>query len=170
VTSGPIPPGSRVGWGFDAHRLDGSPPLKLGGVVVSETEGVTATSDGDVLAHAVTDALMGACVLGDIGDHFPSDDPQMQGVDSVFLLRQAATMATAAGWRVSHVDVTVMAENIRVSPHRAEIATRIADAVAAPHDVVSVKATTTDGLGFIGRGEGLAAIAVVTMEPMGAPA
>jgi 2-C-methyl-D-erythritol 2,4-cyclodiphosphate synthase len=170
VTSGPVPLGLRVGWGFDAHRLDGSPPLKLGGVVVSETEGVTATSDGDVLAHAVTDALMGACVLGDIGDHFPSDDPQMDAVDSMFLLRQAATMATAAGWRVSHVDVTVVAENIRISPYRVEIATRLADALAAPHEVVSVKATTTDGLGFTGREEGIGAVAVVTIEPLGEPA
>jgi 2-C-methyl-D-erythritol 2,4-cyclodiphosphate synthase len=170
VTSGPVPSGPRVGWGFDAHRLDGSPPLKLGGVVVSETDGVTATSDGDVLAHAVTDALMGACVLGDIGDHFPSDDPKMDDVDSVFLLRQAATMATAAGWRVSHVDVTVVAENIRVSPHKAAITSRLADALATPLDVISVKATTTDGLGFIGKGEGLAAIALVTIEPIGAPA
>jgi len=170
VTSGPVLSGSRVGWGFDAHRLDGPPPLKLGGVIVSEEQGVTATSDGDVLAHAVTDALMGACVLGDIGDHFPSDDPLMDGVDSLFLLRQAATMATAAGWRVAHLDVTVIAESIRISPHRTEIVSRVADAVAAPAEVVSVKATTTDGLGFVGRGEGIAAIAVVTMEPMSLPA
>jgi 2-C-methyl-D-erythritol 2,4-cyclodiphosphate synthase len=170
VTSGPVPLGLRVGWGFDAHRLDGSPPLKLGGVVVSETHGAAATSDGDVLAHAVTDALMGACVLGDIGDHFPSDDPQMDGVDSMFLLRQAATMATAAGWRVAHVDVTVVAENVRVSPHKTEIATRLGDALAAPHDVISVKATTTDGLGFMGRGEGIGAVAVVTIEPVATPA
>lgn len=170
MTSGPIASGSRVGWGFDAHRLDGPPPLKLGGVVVSQTEGVTATSDGDVVAHAVTDALMGACVLGDIGDHFPSDDPQMDGVDSVFLLRQAATMATAAGWKVSHVDVTVVAETIRVSPHRVEIVARIADALATPVEVVSLKATTTDGLGFVGRGEGIGAVALVTIEATGAQA
>lgn len=170
MNSGPVLSGSRVGWGFDAHRLDGPPPLKLGGVVVSETQGVTATSDGDVLAHAVTDALMGACVLGDIGDHFPSDDPLMDGVDSMFLLRQAATMATAAGWRVAHLDVTVVAESIRISPHKGEIVSRVADAVAAPAGVVSVKATTTDGLGFTGRGEGIAAIAVMTIEPMSVPA
>lgn len=159
--------GARVGWGFDAHRLDGDPPLKLGGVVVSETVGVSATSDGDVLCHAVTDALMGACVLGDIGDHFPSDDPAMAGVDSVFLLRQAATMATAAGWGVSHVDVTVIAEEVRVAPHRSEIAVNLADAMAAPPGSVSVKATTTDGLGFVGSGEGIAAVALVTVEAVG---
>ena len=152
-----------MGWGFDAHRLDGDPPLKLGGVVVSATHGVSATSDGDLLAHAVTDALMGAAVLGDIGEHFPSDDPLMSNVDSMFLLRQAATMATAAGWAVSHVDVTVVAEGIRVSPHREAIVANVADSLAATVSSVSVKATTTDGLGFIGRGEGLAAIAVVTV-------
>ncbi len=159
--------GLRVGWGFDAHRLDGEPPLKLGGVIVSDAVGVSATSDGDVLAHAVTDALMGACVLGDIGDHFPSDDPAMAGVDSVFLLRQAATMATAAGWGVTHLDVTVIVEEVRVAPHRAEITANLADAVATPPESVSVKATTTDGLGFVGRGEGIAAVALVTVEAVG---
>lgn len=161
-------PSSRVGWGFDVHRLDGTPPLKLAGVVVSDVDGVTATSDGDVLAHAVTDALMGACALGDIGDHFPSDDPAMDGVDSMFLLRQASTMATAAGWDVAHVDVTVIAEAIRVSPHRTEIVKGLSHALAVPADAVSVKATTTDGLGFLGRGEGISAVAVVTIEPSSA--
>ena len=157
---------SRVGWGFDAHRLDGDPPLKLGGVIVSDSHGVSATSDGDVLAHAVTDAVMGACVLGDIGSHFPSDDPAMSGVDSMFLLRQAATMAVAQGWRVSHVDVTVIAQEVRVAPHRNEIVASLTDALAAEEGSVSVKATTTDGLGFVGSGEGLAAVAVVTVEAL----
>jgi 2-C-methyl-D-erythritol 2,4-cyclodiphosphate synthase len=156
----------RVGWGFDAHPLDGQPPLVLGGVVVSDTEGVSATSDGDVLAHAVTDAVLGACVLGDIGEHFPSDGPAAVGADSLVLLREAVTMATAKGWQLSHVDVTVVAESIRVSPHRDEIRSRLADTMAMSVDNVSVKATTTDGLGFIGRGEGLAALAVVTVEAL----
>lgn len=156
---------TRVGWGFDAHRLGDEPPMKLGGVVVSETEGVVATSDGDVAAHALTDALMGACVLGDIGEHFPSDDPSLSGADSMFLLRQAATMATAAGFQTRHVDLTIVVESIRVAPHRDQIAANLAEALAVSRDAVSVKATTTDGLGFIGRGEGLAAVAVVTVEP-----
>lgn len=134
---------------------------------MSEEEGVTATSDGDVLAHAVTDALMGACVLGDIGEHFPSDDPMMSDVDSMFLLRQAATMATAGGWRVAHLDVTIIAETVRVAPHRKEITARLADAMATDPDNVSVKATTTDGLGFIGKGEGLAVVAVVSVVSRG---
>jgi 2-C-methyl-D-erythritol 2,4-cyclodiphosphate synthase len=157
---------SRVGWGFDAHPLNDEPPLLLGGVVVSDTEGVSATSDGDVLAHAVTDAVLGACVLGDIGRHFPSDDPASHGADSMAILRQAVTMATASGWVPVHVDVTVVAESIRVSPHREEIQSLLAEAMAMSVDAISVKATTTDGLGFLGRGEGLAAIAVVTVETL----
>lgn len=161
ATSGP-----RVGWGFDAHPLNDEPPLVLGGVVVSETEGVSATSDGDVLAHAVTDAVLGACVLDDIGEHFPSDDPAVEGADSLVLLRQAVTMAMVMGWQPAHVDVTVVAEAIRVSPHRDEIRSRLAEAMAMSVDNVSVKATTTDGLGFVGRGEGLAAVALVTVEAL----
>lgn len=156
---------SRVGWGYDAHRLDGQPPLKLGGVVVSDTSGVTATSDGDLVAHSVTDALLGACVLGDIGEHFPSDDPQWAGADSMELLRLSVDVANGAGWKASHIDVTVIAESVRVSPHRDEITASLADAVRLSPDAVSVKATTTDGLGFIGRDEGIAAVAVVTVIP-----
>lgn len=155
---------SRVGWGFDAHQLGGEPPILMGGVTVSESEGVVATSDGDLLAHSITDALMGACVLGDIGEHFPSDDPNSENADSMFLLRQAATMALASGWVPVHVDVTVIAESIRVSPHREAIRAQLGDALDIPVDAVSVKATTTDGLGFIGEGKGIAAVAVVTVQ------
>lgn len=157
--------GVRVGWGFDAHRLGGDPPLLLGGVEVSDSAGVVATSDGDLLAHAVTDALMGACVLGDIGEHFPSDDPSSEDADSMFLLRQAATMALASGWITAHVDVTVVAESVRVAPHREEIRSNLASALDIAVDGVSVKATTTDGLGFIGEGRGVAVVAVVTVQP-----
>ena len=159
----PSPPDSRVGWGFDAHPLNEEPPLVLGGVVVSEEHGVSATSDGDVVAHALTDAVLGGAVLGDIGDHFPSDDPASEGADSMFLLRQAATMALAEGWVVDHADVTVVVEDIRISPHRQLMVDAVAAALGARRESVSIKATTTDGLGFIGRGEGLAAIAVVTL-------
>ncbi len=157
------PTGFRVGWGFDAHRLDGEPPLVLGGVIVSANTGVTATSDGDVLAHAITDAILGAACLGDLGDHFPSDDPSNQDADSMFFLRQVSTMSMGAGWTVGHVDATVVVQEVRVAPHREEIRRNIADAVGTPVEQVSIKATTTDGLGFIGRGEGLAAVAVVTV-------
>lgn len=159
-------PTTRVGWGFDAHRLDGDPPLKLGGVVVSESIGVSATSDGDVLAHAVADALLGACALGDIGVHFPSDDPAYERADSFVLLREVAEMARGTGWQASHVDVTVVAEKVRVSPHRDAMIQNLADALSVPIDAVSVKATTTDGLGFIGEGQGLAAVAVLTVTTL----
>lgn len=166
MSRGGVTAGPRVGWGFDAHPLNDEPPLVLGGVVVSDTEGVSATSDGDVLAHAVIDAVLGACALADIGELFPSDDPKNKGTDSLALLRQAVTMATAAGWRPVHVDATVVVESIRVSPHRDEIRSRLANAMEMPTNSVSVKATTTDGLGFVGRGEGLATMAVVTVEAL----
>ena len=156
--------GLRVGWGFDAHQLGGDPPMLMGGVVVSESEGVVATSDGDLLAHAITDALMGACVLGDIGEHFPSEAPSSADADSMSLLRQAATMALASGWQPAHLDVTVVAESVRVAPHRDQIKSNLADALDMTPADVSVKATTTDGLGFIGSGEGLAVVAVVTVQ------
>lgn len=163
----PVPAiGTRVGWGFDAHPLDGEPPLIVGGVSISDTIGVSATSDGDVLAHAVTDAVLGACVLADIGEHFPSVDPALTGADSIDLLGQAAVMAVAAGWQVEHVDATVVVEDVRIAPHRAEIQANLARALGIVPDLVSVKATTTDGLGFIGRGEGLAAAAVVTVRAL----
>jgi 2-C-methyl-D-erythritol 2,4-cyclodiphosphate synthase len=157
-------PTIRVGWGFDAHRLDGAPPLKLGGVVVSEDQGVTATSDGDVVAHAVADALLGAGALGDLGKHFPSDDPASDGADSMAILSRVVGMARDVGWQAAHVDVTVVAEEVRVAPHRQTIAQNLADALSLPRAAVSVKATSTDGMGFIGRGEGLAAVAVVTVS------
>lgn len=158
--------GRRVGWGFDAHPLNQQPPLVLGGVVVSESVGVDATSDGDVLAHAVTDAVLGACVLGDIGEHFPSNDLASTDADSMFFVRQAATMAMASGWRVAHIDATVVAESVRVSPHRDAMRERLAGALGVDASVVSVKATTTDGLGFVGRSEGIASVAVVTVEAL----
>jgi 2-C-methyl-D-erythritol 2,4-cyclodiphosphate synthase len=160
------PTATRVGWGFDAHPLNASPPLVVGGARVSETVGVSATSDGDVLAHAVIDAVLGACVLSDIGDHYPSSDPALVGADSLFLLTRTAAMALEAGWQVAHVDATVVVESIRIAPHRDEIRTKLAASLGIAVDLVSVKATTTDGLGFIGRGEGLAAVAVVTVTAL----
>jgi 2-C-methyl-D-erythritol 2,4-cyclodiphosphate synthase len=159
-------PGTRVGWGFDAHRLDGDPPLRLGGVVISQTHGVSATSDGDVVAHAVADAVLGAAVLADMGEHFPSDDPDSAGADSMELLRRVVELAEEAGWAVAHADVTVVVEEVRVAPHREAIRSGLASALGAEVGSVSVKATTTDRLGFIGRGEGLAVVAVVTMSAL----
>jgi 2-C-methyl-D-erythritol 2,4-cyclodiphosphate synthase len=136
---------------------------------VSDRAGVVATSDGDVLAHAVTDALLGACALGDMGDWFPSDDPASAGADSMRLLARVVSAGREAGWHTSHLDVTVIAEEIRVGPHRQAIRARLAEVIGIPVDRVSVKATTTDGLGPIGEGQGIAVAALITVEGVPAP-
>lgn len=157
---------TRTGWGFDAHRVNDRPPVLLGGVVVSEDFGIQATSDGDVVAHALTDAVLGAAVLGDMGEHFPSADPAYDNADSMALLRSAVAMAADAGWKPAHADVTVIAQQVRISPHRSGIRAGVADALGLAVEAVSVKATTTDGMGFTGTGDGIAAVAVVTMESL----
>ncbi len=154
----------RVGWGFDVHPLNDEPPVILGGVVVDSTVGVHATSDGDVAAHAVCDAVLGAASLGDLGQHFPSTDPAWADASSLDLLRRVLDMAAHAGVRITFVDVTVVAEHVRVSPFREQIAAGLAGALGIAASNVSVKATTTDGLGLVGRAEGIAAMAVVTAE------
>lgn len=151
----------RVGWGFDAHRFGGDPPVVLAGVDVSSTRGVLATSDGDVAAHAVIDALLGAAALGDLGSHFPSSEEKWHGANSMDLLAQAARMAADAGVRSESVDVTVIAQVERVAPHREAMRSNLASVLGLEIGAVSVKATTTDGMGFIGAGEGIAAVAVV---------
>ena len=153
----------RVGWGADVHRFGGPGPIRLGGVVVDESRGVEATSDGDVLAHAVADALLGAAALGDLGALFPSSDPRWRGADSMTLLAAVVGRLPAAGWRVSSLDATVIAEKVRVSPHREAIRRRLAEVLEVEVDRVSVKATSTDGLGLLGRDEGLAAVAVAVL-------
>ena len=153
----------RVGWGTDAHRFGGPGPIRLGGVVVDEARGVDATSDGDVLAHAAADALLGAAALGDLGALFPSSDPRWQGADSMALLAVAVGRLQAAGYRVSSLDATVIAETVRVSPHREAIRRRLAEVLGVEMERVSVKATSTDGLGFLGRDEGLAAVVVAVL-------
>jgi len=159
------PPAARVGWGIDAHPFNDRPPLLLAGVVVSEVLGVEATSDGDVLAHAVSDAILGACVLGDMGEHFPSSDPKMAGADSMEMLLRVAEKGREAGWVVRHLDATVITGEVRIAPHRPAISSALAAALGIDGALVSVKATGTDGLGFTGRGEGIMANVVVTVEP-----
>lgn len=155
-----------VGWGFDAHAFGGDRPVVLGGVAIDTDLLVAATSDGDVVAHAVADALLGAAALGDLGSFYPSSDSRWEGVVSVaVILRDAASRVRATGWDIEHIDVTVIAESIRVAPHRAAIRAQLAEAVGVAERAVSVKATSTDGLGFIGRDEGLAAMAVAVLAP-----
>ena len=152
--------GYRVGLGLDAHRFGGNPPLKLGGVVIDNSRGVEATSDGDVAAHALSDALLGAAGLGDLGQHFPSGDRQWLGADSMVILQDVVRMVQSAGWEIVNADLTIVAEDLRIAPHRQTIARALAEVVGAD---VSVKATTTDGMGFIGRAEGLAVLAIAAV-------
>jgi 2-C-methyl-D-erythritol 2,4-cyclodiphosphate synthase len=151
----------RAGIGFDAHRFGANPPIKLAGVVVDSERGVEATSDGDVVAHAIADAILGACGLGDLGEHFPSDDPQSLDADSMILLRTVSRLARAWRWWINSVDVTVIAEDVRIAPHREAMTQALSTLLEC--GAISIKATTTDQMGAIGRGEGLAALAVVTV-------
>lgn len=154
----------RTGWGFDAHRFTAEGRVLLGGVEVAIDRGVAATSDGDVVAHAVADALLGAAALGDIGALFPSDDPKWSGADSMALLSEVVGRVSAVGFGVTSIDVTVVAESVRVAPHRDAIRAAMSAVLGIPIDGVSIKATSTDGMGSIGRDEGIAAVAVVTVQ------
>jgi len=153
----------RVGTGFDAHALVEGVPLVLGGVRIEHARGLAGHSDGDVLAHALTDALLGAAGLEDIGALFPSDDPELAGADSLELLAQAWERVQADAWQLANADVVLVGEEPRLAPHRDEMRRRLAGALGVEPERVAVRATTTDGLGFAGRGEGLAAQAVALL-------
>jgi 2-C-methyl-D-erythritol 2,4-cyclodiphosphate synthase len=154
----------RVGTGFDAHALEPGVPLVLGGVRIEHPSGLAGHSDGDVLAHALTDAVLGAAGLEDIGALFSSDDPALHGADSVELLREAYARVRAAGWELVNADVVLIGQEPRLAPHRNEMRARLADALGVEPERVAVRATTTDGLGFTGRKEGLAAQAVALVR------
>jgi len=154
----------RTGWGFDTHRFAPRGEVLLAGVVVSAERGVEATSDGDVVAHAVADALLGAAALGDLGELFPSGDSRWAGADSMALLAEVVALVAGAGFDVQSIDVTVVAETVRVAPHREAIRARLAGVLGVSIGAVSCKATTTDGMGFTGRDEGIAAVAVAVIE------
>ena len=159
----PAVPDFRVGIGFDSHPLSEGRRLVLGGVDIPNDRGLSGHSDGDVVVHAVMDALLGAAGLGDKGTHFPSSDPQYKDISSLLLLSRVAGLVEAAGWRVSNVDATILAQNPRLGSYISSMQERAADALAVPHDRVSIKATTTDFLGFVGREEGIAACAVASI-------
>jgi 2-C-methyl-D-erythritol 2,4-cyclodiphosphate synthase len=154
----------RVGAGFDAHALEDGAPLVLGGVPIDHPRGLAGHSDGDVLAHALTDAVLGAAGLDDIGALFSSDDPALAGADSVELLREAWAKVRALGWELANADVILIGEEPRLAPHRDEMRARLASALGVSPELVAVRATTTDKLGFTGRGEGLAAQAVALLR------
>jgi 2-C-methyl-D-erythritol 2,4-cyclodiphosphate synthase len=153
----------RVGTGFDAHAFEEGVPLVLGGVRIDHPRGLAGHSDGDVLAHALTDALLGAAGLEDIGALFPSGDPSLTGADSLELLAKAWERVRDYGWRLANADVVLVGEEPRLAPHRDEMRRRLAETLDVEPELVAVRATTTDGLGFAGRGEGLAAQAVALL-------
>lgn len=153
----------RVGTGFDAHALEDGVLLVLAGVRINHPRGLAGHSDGDVLAHALTDAVLGAAGLEDIGALFPSGDPGLAGADSLELLAKAWKRVRIHGWTLANADVILIGEEPRLAPHRAEMRRRLASALGVDPDLVAVRATTTDALGFTGRGEGLAAQAVALL-------
>lgn len=157
---------SRTGMGFDVHGFEGPGPVILGGIEVPHDKGLKGHSDADVLLHAITDAILGAAAMGDIGEHFPPSDPQWKGADSEAFLAHAAKLVRDAGVIIDHVDATLICEAPKVGPHRAAMRTNIARILELGEEAVSVKATTTEKLGFTGRREGIAcqAIASVRME------
>lgn len=154
----------RIGQGFDAHRFAaGDRTLRLGGVEIPDAPGLEGHSDADVVLHAVTDAILGAAALGDLGEIYGTEDPAYAGADSGLFVRGAAALAARAGWRVANVDCTVVAQRPRLAPHVAAMRERLALLLELDHGAVSIKATSTDGLGFTGRGEGVACLAVVLL-------
>jgi 2-C-methyl-D-erythritol 2,4-cyclodiphosphate synthase len=155
----------RIGQGYDVHRLVEGRPLVLGGETVPHPRGLLGHSDADVLLHALGDALLGAAGLGDLGVHFPPDDERWRDASSVDLLGRIVALLADAGWAPVQCDLTLLAEAPRIGPYREPIRQRIARVLGLPVERVSLKATTTEGLGFVGREEGMAAMAVALIEP-----
>lgn len=157
----------RVGVGYDVHPLVSGRRLVLGGVEIPSEKGLDGHSDADVLVHAIIDALLGATGLGDIGLHFPSSDPQYRDISSISLLRQVVLLVHSQGWRVGNVDASIVAERPRLTPFISEMRGIIGEALGIDAGQVGVKSTTSKGLGFLGRGEGIAAHAVALVEKTG---
>jgi 2-C-methyl-D-erythritol 2,4-cyclodiphosphate synthase len=157
----------RVGLGVDAHAFSDGVPLVLGGVAIESPRGLAGHSDGDVIAHALIDALLGGAGLGDIGSMFPPGEPEWEGASSLDLLRRAAVQVREAGWELVNADCVLIGEEPRIAPLREQMRERLADAVGADAERINVRATTTDKLGFTGRGQGLAAQAVALVKPAG---
>ncbi|WP_194755797.1 2-C-methyl-D-erythritol 2,4-cyclodiphosphate synthase [Aliidiomarina indica] len=155
----------RVGQGFDVHKFGGEGPLRLAGVTVPHDVGLLAHSDGDVALHALTDALLGAVGLGDIGHWFPDNDPTFAGADSAELLKTAYREVQAQGFTLENADLTIICERPKIGPFREQMRARVAELFAVPLTHINIKGTTTERLGFTGRGEGIASMAVVLLRP-----
>ena len=153
----------RVGHGFDAHRLVENRPFVLGGVTIPFERGALGHSDADALAHALCDALLGACALGDLGAHFPDSDPRWKGADSMLLVRACADMVRERGYDIGNVDATVVVQAPKLAPHLAAIRARLAEVLRIEIDAISVKAKTSEGMGYTGDGTGIAAYAVAAL-------
>lgn len=166
ITMQKLAKGSRIrcGQGFDAHPLEEGRQMKLAGVLFKEDKGSASRSDGDVICHAVCDALLGAATLGDIGRHFPSSDPAYEGVSGLVLLEETAQMVRAKGYEIVYIDCTFIGERPRVASRREEMSENLAQALSVDTDCISVKGASTKGLGFVGRGEGVSAIAMATLQ------
>ena len=154
----------RVGIGYDSHRFAPGRPLILGGVTIPHPQGLAGHSDADAVCHALTDAILGAAGLGDIGRMFPDTDPQWKGADSLKLLAQANLAVVGSGHHFTQADITVIAEAPKLTPHVEAMQRRIADALVVNPSAISIKAKTNEGMGWIGRGEGIAAIAVASLD------
>lgn len=154
----------RVGYGFDVHRLVSGRELWIGGIRLDHELGLLGHSDADVLIHAICDALLGAAALRDIGYHFPDKDPRYKGIDSKLLLAETVRLLTKNGYRIGNIDATVCAEQPKLNPHIPEMQRVLASVMGVPEDCVSIKATTTEGLGYTGRMEGISAHAVCLLE------
>ena len=157
----------RIGLGVDAHAFSDGVPLVLGGVAIESPRGLAGHSDGDVIAHALIDALLGGAGLGDIGSLFPPGEAEWEGASSLDLLRRAAAQVHDAGWELVNADCILIGEEPRIAPLREQMRERLAEAVGADAERINVRATTTDKLGFTGRGQGLAAQAVALVKPAG---
>lgn len=156
----------RVGIGYDSHRFAPGGPMRLGGIDIPSDVILVGHSDGDAICHALTDAILGAAAAGDIGEMFADTDPANRGKDSVEMLVAARDRVHRLGWAVSNVDVTVVAERPKIGPHRLAVRTRLAEALGIPVDAVSVKGKTNEGMGWVGRGEGLACMATAALVPV----
>jgi 2-C-methyl-D-erythritol 2,4-cyclodiphosphate synthase len=154
----------RVGVGYDSHRVSGARTLVIGGIELPGAPGLQGHSDADVLTHAIIDAVLGAAALGDIGGHFPDTDPRYENADSTALLERVVALVEERGWKVVNVDATVICEQPSIAPHASAIRARLAAVLGVENERVSVKGTSNEGMGFIGRGEGIATIATALLE------